>query len=316
MYRAFGVASILVALCLASACKRGPEPQEGAAPARATSSASAARAASAPPPAPTIEKLVPVKTAAAPLIPELEDDERASQVPRAGDLLVLGNALPPMKWKADMDGTMTTREGPMAEVRRAPGDALLFGFMSDLGEPVEVPAAGVLCARLQAALPALPPALVENCPHVLRRAKTLDGALVAYVNCSVGPCPVGLLRGDHLGAVTVDGVVDARFGSIGGKSLLLASSRWVKDGGTWTGGTIVPILLDGAAPKPLDPIPTDEVDARAPVDVVQRNVRVEFGSDTVRVVGERRIVDRNTGKDRSKVPIDERHRLPGGANQP
>lgn len=262
-------------------------------------------------PGPSTDRLTLVKSAAAPLLPEVEGGERAAQVVHLGDLLYVVGDLPPLAWKAKMGGMLATREGPMVEVTRAAGDTRLYGFRVDLGDEITVPSATSLCMRLSAALPAITPASRDACPKFLRRARMADGALLAYENCSTGPCPVGVLRGNALGAITVDGIVDSQLVYVAGKPLLLANARWVKEAGTWTGGFLVSIALDGATPSVSARIPTDDIDARDPVLVVQRNVTVDIGPEDVHLTGELRTVDRNTGHVQKKAPIDERHPLVG-----
>ncbi len=308
MRRLLVLSALVATPCVGSACKRSDD--AGAQPSPATS-APAHTAAAIPAAPPATERLVRVKSAAAPLLPEIEDDENASQVPHAGDLLYVAKDLPPLRWKGTMDGVTATREGPMVVLKRAEGDAQLFGFKSDLGEEVEVPSSASICARLGAALPDLAATARASCAALLRRVKTSDGAIVAYQNCSSGPCPVGLLRGDKLGAMTVDGVVDTRLATVAGRDVLITSTRWVRDEGKWTGGVIVTLTLDRDKPIVAATIPTDEVDARPPVMVIQRNVKVVIGEADVRITGDHRTVDRNSGKERDKKPIDERHPLLG-----
>jgi hypothetical protein len=95
---------------------------------------------------------------------------------------------------------------------------------------------------------------------------------------------------------------------------LLSTSRWVRAGGTWTGGRILILDLSGAVPALVRDVPADEVDARDPVKATSRTVghRVDTTdpeAPVLRIVGETietRLADGNVV---SRAPIDERYPL-------
>ena len=167
--------------------------------------------APAPPPAPlATERVTLIKSAEAPFINELEDDESASEVERTNTVLLIMKVLPPMKWKARMGDVMTEREGPMAEVRMAPGDGTLYGFHSDFGEQVDIPTNDAICAQI-AANPSMPAAVKQSrCRPMLRRYRLPSGTVVGYDPCATGPCAVAVIRNGVVSSIAVDGVTSAR----------------------------------------------------------------------------------------------------------
>jgi hypothetical protein len=255
-----------------------------------------------------------VKSADAPFLNELEDDEPPAEVGHAGELADVVKPLPPLKaaWRAPMgDGTTGEREGPMAEVSWTQGGSILYAFAKDLGDVHDVPTAQWICEQFEgnASLPET--ARRTRCTTLLRRVLLPSGAILAFAPCASGPCPVAVLRDGKVGAVAVDGIVSGRVVPGGKDGIALLSTRWTRADGKWSGGTLVPVALSGGRPKRLADIPTDEVDARDQLKVSSREVKVQItqpvaGGSLVRVSGRRRLVNGQDGRELSTAPIDER----------
>jgi hypothetical protein len=307
MRRTVLVSSLAVTTATLGACRRS---EEGPSKPTASAPAPAAIAPASPSAiARGAERMRVVTSDTAPLLPEIGAAEDASQVLHAGDVVLVERELVPLRWTGAMDGVVATREGPMVAIRRARGDAVLFGFKSDLGDAVDAPDAPWVCARIERH--DAPATARDTCTARLRRARLPDGGFVAYVNCGTGACPVAVARGDAIESLLVEGVVDTRLATITGRPALMQSTRWVKDEGKRTGGVVVTVTLDGPKPAVAARIPADEVDARAPGVVVQRNVKLDYGDTDVHVTGELRTIEAATGKTLETKPIDERHALLG-----
>jgi hypothetical protein len=271
-----------------------------------------------PEPPPPTEAVIAVEVAEAPLLNELEDDEPAAQVARAGDLLLEGKSLPAMAapWKALLDGHPAERSGPLVELRQAPMDAQLFGFRSDLGPKIQAPLTSWICASMARAPGLATVATAPECAGLLHRARLPDGALVAFVPCATGPCPIALVRGTRVRAIALDGVTSARVVPTEAGSVLLVTSRWATDEGRRSGGSLTPVTLSGSAPIALAPIALDEVDARDPGRVKARMVQFDLTSPAplrtvVRVHGDLRETALPDGRELTRVAIDETHVVPG-----
>lgn len=290
---------LLAAAFAASACSRDEKPRA----AGGSTSAVAAKAATKPP----TERLFVVATPAAPLLDEAEDDEPATDVVHAGDLLRLARPLGTLKWRAPMEGVVSSREGPIAEVSRA-GESKLFGWRSDLGEEIDAPTAAWICG---ASGGDAGQGSVERCTSSLRRARRADGAFVAYTTQGIGPCPIVIVRAGLVNAIFVDGVSGGEQRTAGDRSTLLLTSRWVRAEGRWTGGNLVVVDVSGAIPVKRTEIPLDEIDARGAERVTNRQVKLELRGDAVHLTGERREIARADGKELSKVSIDETWPLSG-----
>jgi hypothetical protein len=261
------------------------------------------------PPAPT-ERRPLIATAEAPLLKEAEDDEPAADIARAGEVVELVRELYPLRWEAKMGQTTGKRDGLLVQVRQAPGEGIFFGFKSDFGPEADVPLVPWICAAM-AADPSLPAAARRpNCNDRLRRFRMQDGAFAVYLICSEGPCPIGIVRDGHVAAIAVEGMVSARTVVEGGGGLgLLASTRWARSDGKWTGGALVPVELSGAAPVALPEIPLDDIDARDPTKVVARVVKTTIDEKeplAVHIVGARTETTLADNRELSRVPIDER----------
>ena len=271
----------------------------------------------APTPAPkaalATERVTLIKSAEAPFINELEDDESASEVERTGTVLLIMKELPPMKWKARMGTVMTEREGPMAEVRMAPGDGTLYGFHSDFGEQVDIPTNDAICAQI-AANPSMPAAVKQSrCKPMLRRYRLPSGTVVGYDPCAAGPCAVAVVRNGVVSSIAVDGVTSARLVAGPGDGALLLMSRWIRADGAWSGSRLVPVALGDGPIVAGAEIPLDEVDARDPKTASSRAVRVDIttsaGGTVVHLVGDHTVKSRDDGRELSNKVVDETHLL-------
>jgi hypothetical protein len=270
--------------------------------------------APAPPAAPlATERVTLIKSAEAPFINELEDDEAAAEIGRAGMALLVLKKLPPMKWKANMGTEPAERGGPMADVKMAPDDGILYGFQSDFGDEIDMPTTEAICARVLAntALPA--EARRPRCKQLLRRMHLPSGAVAAFDPCATGPCAVAVVRNGVVSSFAVDGVTMARVVPGEGDGTLLITSRWIRADGAWSGSRFVALSLAGSVPAMLPEIALDEVDARDPKTVTSRAVRVDISttgaSTVVHLVGDQRVKSRDDGRDLSTKPVDETHRL-------
>ena len=265
------------------------------------------------PPALATERVTLIKSPEAPFINELEDDESASEVERTNTVLLIMKELPPMKWKARMGTVMTEREGPMAEVRMAPGDGTLYGFHSDFGEQVDIPSNDAICAQI-AANPSMPAAVKQSrCKPMLRRYRLPSGTVVAYDPCASGPCAVAVVRKGVVSSLAVDGVTSARLVAGPGDGALLLTSRWIRADGNWTGSRFVPIAIGDGPLVALPEISLDEVDARDPKTASSRAVHVDITTGTdgtvVHLVGDHSVKSRDDGRELSNKAIDETHRI-------
>lgn len=274
----------------------------------------ATSAAAPPAPAPPTVRMLVVRSADAPLLNEVEDDEPAAEVAHRGDLLELIRPLPPMAWKAHVGRVIGERDGAMAEVRRAPGDAILFGFASDLGEEAEVPAGAWVCDAI-AADRSLPAAAKQGrCADLLRMTRLDSGAVAAFVPCASGPCPVALVKDGVVEATAVDGIVAGSVVPGGTDGVLLLETRWVRENGAWSGSALVPVALSGGRLKRLKEIPVDEVDSRDAVTVTSRDAVYDVtpadGRTRVAVTGKRRTVQRADARELAATSISESHVLP------
>jgi hypothetical protein len=319
------IACFAALLGLLVACDRSPPPGDApppassppVAPAPAPTPVPAPPSASAPPAAasaaptpPGTDSLVVVKSPSAPLLPELGPGVNATMVLHAGDLVYVQGKRPPLGWHARMGGVEATRDGDVVEVQLAADDSLRYAFAVDLGEPVLVPSAAGICARLLASTPPDAGAWRDRCAVALRRARLGGDRVAAFVTCAIGACPVAIVKGDEVRAIRVDGISSAQLHGTGDRALLLLTTRWVKDQGRQSGGALAVVTLDGPAPKVVSTLRLDEIDARDAVRIEQRDVRVEVGDAEIRLVGERRTVVRDTAAVSAARPIDERHPLP------
>ena len=273
----------------------------------ATTAAAALSCDKPPPPAPPPhEACLVVTSESAPLIRKPTEDASAQDVVHAGELLKLVRDVRPMRWSGKIEGVKAERDGQLLEVKYVEDGAHRFAFKPDLGAEISVPVTTWLCDAI-AAQGAFE---MARCPAELRRAKTTDGALLVYLPCTSGLCPVGLVRDGKVQVLGVENLIAARFFLGKKRSMLLASVRWSRDEGRQSGGAFAPLLLDGPAPVRRDDIPADRVDARDPAKVMDRLVQVKIGPTEITLTGEETVKSAADGATLSTKPIDEKHPLP------
>ncbi|HEY3444870.1 MAG TPA: hypothetical protein VGK67_00845 [Myxococcales bacterium] len=261
------------------------------------------------PEAPPTERLAPVVTAAAPLLNGIKATKDAGQVAHAGDLVLVGPAWPRLGWTGSAPEPTGPRDSAMAELRLAPGGSIYYGFVSDLGPAVEVPSARWLCEQLAGADGALRSRL-GACAALLRRVRTADGRLVAFVEHPEDAWPIATFGGAGLIArAKADAMTSSRLVATRAGPLLLTTTRWRRAEGTWTGGALAPYLLGAERIVRLATLPLDEVDAREAAKVMNRTVSLSREGDTVRLSGERIEVDRADGRVLTRAVIQEAYDL-------
>lgn len=275
-------------------------PLPAAAPGSATPTS---RPSDAPPPE---EPCLIVTSQIAPLLRKPTEDASAQDTLSTGEVVKLLREVRPMRWSGKALGQKAHRDGMLLEVKHVDDGAHRFGFRSDLATEEKLPATPWLCDAMSAQLAFK----TARCAPELRRAKAADGALLAYWPCSSGLCPVGLFRAGKMTVLGVENLVAARFFQGKKRSMLLATVRWTRDEGKQSGGSLVPILLDGPTPARKDDIPIDRVDARDPAKVIDHIVQVEITSTEVLLKGEETVKSATTGATLSTKPIEEKHPLP------
>jgi hypothetical protein len=160
-----------------------------------------------------------------------------------------------------------------------------------------------------AALASRAPFELASCKTKLRRERAADGAMVSYLPCMAGPCPVALERDGKLGAIAVQNLVKAHFFTGKKRSVLVVETRFVKAEGKRTSGSVAVITLDGAEPVRAEDFPADDIDATNPDHVVSRVVAIEVSRSEIRLKGK---VDEQ-GKGGALLgskAVDETHALP------
>lgn len=251
---------------------------------------------------------------ASPLMSKPEGKRPALDTAHAGDLLyvvgpVTEKGYEHVDWKGVLDGAEVARSGDVYQVRRSKSDRPLYALGGDFAAETEAPDAGFLCAGIQRGAPEpRPPA--DGCADALRRVALPSGALAAYVPCQVGPCAVALWRAGELRALSVEGLVDARGLALpeGGGDALIATTRFVRADGAWTGGHVVVFGMGEGGPVRKSEIVLDEIDARQD-EVKNRVVTFEVMPEGVHLAGVLRRVRRADGEELSREPIDERYRF-------
>lgn len=257
------------------------------------------------PPAPPEEKWLVVTSNITPLLRKVTDTADPHDVLRKGELAKYDHDRTQLRWSGKIEGEKATREGTVFELRYAAEGMILHGFKPDFAAEMSVPVTSWLCDTIaqQGTFDA------ARCPGLLRRAKTADGGVVVYMACASGPCPVGLYRGGHLSVVFVEGITNARYHAGNKRSLLLAETRWSKDDGKQSGGSFVPIVLEGDKPLLQDPIPADRIDARDLSKIAARTVQSRVTATEIVMTGEETVKSAD-GATVTEKKIDERHPLP------
>ncbi len=241
---------------------------------------------------------------ASPALQEIEDDEGAAVTLHAGDLVAPARDLPELRWRGAMEGGEGTRSGAMVEFRRSQSGGVYFGFRQDFAPPLRVPTARWICEHLR-----LRAELATSCERTLWRARSRDGAVVAWLAHASGETPVAVVRQGRLTTVNVADVTSGRIIELPTATLLLLTSRGASADGKLSGSSLVPIRISGGALARLQAIPLDRVDARDDARVQSRLVTGEVRGDVVRVVGTARAVARADGRELESKAIDETYRL-------
>lgn len=267
---------------------------------QSTGSGTSASATAAPP----TERWTEVVTESAPLLVNPAEEFPPPQILHRGELLRVGASKQVASWKGMVEDVEVTRDGMVFQVQRTKDGTASFAFQSDLGGEVTISATSWICAEL-AKQPLLNTA---NCSASLQRARTADGAIVSYLPCGTGVCPIALERDGKLASIGVEGLTSAHFVSGKKKSALVIETRFVKENGERTGSTVEIVSLD-AAPARAGAFPADEVDARNPDHVVSKTIKVSVTRAEVRLTG--KVEEHGPGGTiTSTRTIDEKHPLP------
>jgi hypothetical protein len=269
----------------------------------ATTTTAAAAAAAAGPPA--HETWLVVSSPAAPLLGELEDDDPPEEVIRKGEMVKITKELRQFHWDAKMDGKDDKRQGLAVEVKYAEEGARYYAFKPDLAGEASVPVTAWLCDEIAKK----GPFDRARCPALLRRARTADGSILVFAACSSGTCPVAIVKDDKLSALPVENLTSGWFFSGKKRSVLLVATRWTKDEGKQSGGSLVPILVENGALARGEEIPVDTIDARDPKKSVARLVHATVTADGIALEGEESVKSAD-GKSLSTKPIHDKRPLP------
>ena len=224
---------------------------------------------------------------------------------RRGELVRVGASLTERVWEGDLEGVPSKREGMLFRARRTADGSETLAFQVDLGGEVTVGSSAGLCE----ALGKKGPFELGTCKTSLQRARAADGAIVSFVRCGSGACPVAIERDGKLGAIALSNLTSTFFVTGKKKSVLVGITRFVEAEGKHSGATIAVVGLDGAEPVKLAEHPADEVDQRDAGRSVQQIVSVAVTRSEIVVSGQRdeRGAD---GKVLSTRKIEARHALP------
>ena len=292
---AAGVTVLALAACDGAGSGAGPATSASA----ATSGAEPAAAA-----APK-ERWTEIASDVAPLLMSPAEKEPPPDIIHRGELVRVGASVTAATWEGDLDGVPSRREGTVFRVRRSAEGSETLAFQADLGGEVTASPAGALCE----ALAKKGPFELGGCKTSVQRARGADGAIVSFVRCGAGACPVAVERDEKLGAIALPNLTATFFVTGKKKSALVGVTRYSEDDGKHTGGKIWVVALDGPEPVKVEEHAADEIDARDPARVTQRIVSVEVSRSEIRVKGSRdeRAAD---GKVLASKKVDERYPLP------
>ncbi len=251
------------------------------------------------------ERWTMVSADAAPLLMSLTEKTPPPMLATRGELVRVGKEAGTAKWNEPLEGIPLSREGPVFRVRHTSEGSEVFAFQSDLGGEVSVSSSRALCASLAK----VAPFELSACGSNLQRAVTADGAIVSYLSCGTGACPIALSRDGNMTAVSLLNVARTFFISGKKKSFLLAVSRTTEAEGKLTAGSLVVFALEGPQPSRLVEYMVDSVDARDPNRVIQRNVSLSVNREQIAIVGSMD-VRAPDGQMLSSQKVDERHALP------
>lgn len=256
-------------------------------------------------PAPPTERWTEVKSEAAPLLITMTEELPPPEIVRRGELLRVGEGRRVSTWKGLIDDVQETRDGMVFGVQRSKDGTMTYAFQSDLGGEVAVSATTWLCAELAKRKDLTLTACASN----MRRARAADGAIVSYLACGSGLCPVTVERGGKLGVAGIEGLNNAFFFTGKKKSVLVVGTRFVKDEGKVTGGAVEIVTLDGPEPIRSAKFDGDGVDARDADHVTSKVVQIAVTRAELRLTGNVEVHGPG-GKLEQTRPIDEKHPLP------
>jgi hypothetical protein len=278
----------------------GGEPgTAGSAVASGTASAGSVVAAAPP------ERWTEIASEVAPLLMSPTEKEPPPDIIHRGELVRVGASVTATAWEGDLEGVPSKREGMLFRARRSAEGSETLAFQGDLGGEVTVSSTGALCE----ALAKKGPFELTGCKTSAQRARVADGAIVSFVRCGAGACPIAIEREGKLGAIALTNLTGVFFVTGKKKSLLVGVTRFSEDGGKHTGGKVAVVALDGAEPVKVGEHAADEIDARDPARAVQRIVSVEVTRSEVRVKGSREEKAAD-GKVLSSQKVDDRYPLP------
>ncbi len=259
------------------------------------------------PQSPPTEQLTIVKSPSSPCLNGMRPAKDPVAVLRQGDLVeFISEKKGHLSWKEKIDGVDATRDSDMVLIRRSPGNEQLYAFTQDFGETFDVPAASFICEGIEKAGIRM---TFASCRENLQRHRSSSGRIAAFVMCVDGPCPVAVVDDGKVNVITVESMNSLRPLVVGGQTIFLATHRFRRDDGKWTGGSLVPIDVSGPAPVARPEIQIDDVDARDPTIIRARSGQFEVKGNSVRVFGDRAETERDTGTDKSRVPFEETHSL-------
>ena len=310
-----GAAPLLAALSLTTATLAGCSGPSSGSTSTSTSPSAASTATSTLPATTTAaaavttaadrEKWLVVTSPAAPLLRKMEPHAAPFEVVHAGEMVEVLREIGPYSWSAKLEGKDAQREGVIVELMYTGDGVHRYGFKSDLGAEASVPPTSRLCDDLSAK----GPFDRARCPALLRRARTGDGALLVYAACSSGTCPVAIVKDDKMSAIGVENLTSGWFFSGKKRAVLLVATRWVKDNGQQSGGSLVPILVENGALSRGEEIPVDAIDARDPKKSLARLVHATVTPEGISLEGEESTKSAD-GKTLSTKPIHDKRPLP------
>lgn len=248
-------------------------------------------------PIPT-EKLLVAKNPAAPGLSELQPHMTSNHTIYWGEVFRPHATFPDFEWEGTCEGEVLKRKGAI-QIGQTPLEGGVYAFTSDFLE-AGVPTASWLCMKMGS-----PAAMGQPCENVLRRIVASSGKLVAYVNCLDATCPMAELSDGKLTTIQVPTPLKVRVVKFGQTPTVLLWSHWGK-GPDWTGASLSVFALQPPLQK-LAEIALQEIDARDPVQVLNRLGTAEIVEDGVRVQGKKVMVERETAKELSSAEFDEKY---------
>ena len=256
---------------------------------------------------PPTERLVVVKSPTSPCLNGMRPAKDPVAVLRQGDLVeILSETKGRLSWKEKIDGAEATRDSDVVLIRRSPGNEQLYAFTQDFGETFDVPAASFICEGIDKAGIRMP---FASCSQSLQRHRSSSGRIAAFVMCVEGPCPIAVVDEGKINVISVEGMNELRPMIVGGRTIFLATHRFRREDGKWTGASLAPIDVSGSAPVAHAEIQVDDVDARDATIIRTRTAQFEVKGNSVRVFGDRVETERETGTVKSRVPFEETHSL-------